>query len=188
MRYEDLDDPPMSPISFQSSPLPTQSSPVPTYTPVLPSSLDWNEDMLPVSVQLDPESHLEIRATLQAQEVSAHPLVMIDSGATSTFINRRLVESLGLTLTKKTHPRPLFTVDGSQIKGGSVKFEVLVQLSLGHHQEDIVLDVVDIGRHDIILGTPWLTRHNPAIDWTTHLVTFTSLFCSKSCFPMCFDV
>lgn len=188
MFYEDLDDS-MLPTSFQDDLLPTQSSPSPSssYTSV-PRPVDWNEDMLPVRAIIDPESHLEITSLLQAQEVSANPLVMIDSGATAEFINHRLVEQLGLTPQKKTYPRPLYTVDGSKIKGGSVKNEVTITLKLGDHSERVTLDVVDIGRHDIILGIPWLNRHSPTIDWQEHRVTFASKFCSGHCIPVKTDV
>lgn len=70
----DLEDPIMSPISFQESQIPTQLSPSSSLsTPVIPRN-DWNEDMLPVRVTLDPEAHLEIKSSLHAQEVSANPL------------------------------------------------------------------------------------------------------------------
>ena len=78
---DDLDDPPMSPISI---PLPT-----PPATPKL-RTLDtpvvarkWNEDMLPVRVVLNPESHLEFKSSLRSSQISASPIVMIDSGATA---------------------------------------------------------------------------------------------------------
>ena len=153
---EDLDDPPMSPISI---PLPTPPS-TPKLrtldTPVV--AREWNEDMLPVRVVLNPESHLEFKSSLRSSEISATPTVMIDSGATAEFINQRLVEALGLPLIKKTHPRPLYTVDGSKIKSGSVRHEVEIHLSIADHSETLRLDVVDIGRHDVILGIPWLHR------------------------------
>lgn len=186
MFYDEDLEVPMPSTSFQYDPLPTQSSPTPpssSYTPV-PSIVDWNEDMLPVCATINPESHLEISSLLQAQEVSANPLVMIDSGATAEFINQRLVDQLGLIPRKKIHPRPLYTVDGSKVKSGSVKNEVLVTLKLGDHLEDVILDVADIGRHDIILGLPWLGRHSPSIDWQKHRVTFASEYCSGHCIPV----
>ena len=128
---DDLDDPAMDPIS---SPV---ASPTPRIvdTPVLPS--EWDEDMLPVRVVLNPESHLEFKSSLRSSEISATPTVMIDSGATAEFINQRLVEALGLPLIKKTHPRPLYTVDGSKIKSGSVRHEVEIHLSIADHSETL---------------------------------------------------
>jgi hypothetical protein len=37
--------------------------------------------------------------------------------------------------------------------------------------KDITFDVTNTGNHDVILGLPWLQKHNPHIDWETLLVT-----------------
>lgn len=41
--------------------------------------------------------------------------------------------------------------------------------------------VTKLGKYDIMLGKPWLTDHNPNIDWTTNIVTFNSDHCRKHC-------
>ena len=33
----------------------------------------------------------------------------------------------------------------------------------------------------MVLGFPWLSRHNPCIDWSRGSLTFASPFCSSSC-------
>ena len=50
-----------------------------------------------------------------------------------------------------------------------------VQLRLGTHCETIDLTVMPIKHQnfDVVLGMPWLTRINPAIDWTQRLLTIT---------------
>ena len=40
-----------------------------------------------------------------------------------------------------------------------------VPMKLSKHHEDIDLDVFGMATHDIILGLPWLRKHNPKIDW-----------------------
>src|SRR5213080_2439659 len=40
----------------------------------------------------------------------------------------------------------------------------------------ITLDVINTD-HDIILGKPWLMRHNPRIDWRTNQVDMTNCKC-----------
>src|ERR1700677_4982069 len=63
-----------------------------------------------------------------------------------------------------------------------------VCLCIGSHEEKIVLDVMELGRHPLILGIPWLKVHNPTIDWTSHRVTFASPFCSHQCLDQPCDV
>jgi hypothetical protein len=40
-----------------------------------------------------------------------------------------------------------------------------VTLSIQKHQEKIAFDVFGLATHDIILGLPWLRKHNPRVDW-----------------------
>jgi transposase InsO family protein len=40
-----------------------------------------------------------------------------------------------------------------------------VPMKLSKHHEEIDLDVFGMATHDIILGLPWLRKHNPKIDW-----------------------
>lgn len=40
-----------------------------------------------------------------------------------------------------------------------------VPMTLSKHHEEINLDVFGMATHDIILGLPWLRKHNPKIDW-----------------------
>ena len=46
----------------------------------------------------------------------------------------------------------------------------------GHHEE-IVLDIVPMARHDVVLGTPWLEKHNPSIDWVQKVLRFERCRC-----------
>lgn len=42
---------------------------------------------------------------------------------------------------------------------------VLRSLKIQKHHEVITLDVLGTAAHDVILGLPWLRKHNPVIDW-----------------------
>ena len=32
-------------------------------------------------------------------------------------------------------------------------------------EDDLTLMIVDLGQPQVVLGMPWLTKHNPCIDW-----------------------
>ena len=51
-----------------------------------------------------------------------------------------------------------------------------LQLHLGSHIETIKFLVTSIPR-DVILGMPWLKRHNPSIDWNKGQLSFSSTYC-----------
>lgn len=54
---------------------------------------------------------------------------------------------------------------------------VLRSLKIQSHHEVITLDVLGTAAHDIILGIPWLRKHNPIIDWTNNRLSLKC--CSK---------
>ena len=102
---------------------------------------------------------------------------MIDSGASGTFISSWFVSHHGIaTRKKKNGGYELTAVDGSSLP--DVDSETMpLQLIFQQHHETVVLDVVPMARHDIVLGTPWLERHNPHIEWRKRVLTFERCLC-----------
>ena len=43
-----------------------------------------------------------------------------------------------------------------------------------------MLMIVDLGRPQVVLGMPWLTKHNPHIDWEKKTVTFGEHICKTT--------
>ena len=41
----------------------------------------------------------------------------------------------------------------------------LTMVTLRGHMEQIQFDVINMENHAMILGMPWLKRHNPRVDW-----------------------
>lgn len=50
-------------------------------------------------------------------------------------------------------------------------------LALQQHHEEITLDVTDMASHDVVLGIPWLRKHNPVINWRRGVLKFTECDC-----------
>ena len=51
----------------------------------------------------------------------------------------------------------------------------------GTHTEDINLQVIKLAHFQLVLGFPWLARHNPRIDWQAGTLTFDSPLCTSTC-------
>ncbi|KAL0937059.1 reverse transcriptase domain protein [Colletotrichum truncatum] len=101
--------------------------------------------------------------------------VLIDSGAQGNFIAPRIVQQREIPWNQKQNPYRLRNVEGKEVEygGGSIDQETAQLPLLYHgHQELISLDITEIGNHDVILGIPWLRRHNPQIDWVTGRIKF----------------
>jgi len=64
-------------------------------------------------------------------------------------------------------------VDGSLNKKGPIEHTVKVNIYYQEHRERMEIDVIRGQKWKVILGMPWLARHNPEIDWKTGEVKMT---------------
>ncbi|SOV04760.1 uncharacterized protein UDID_17177 [Ustilago sp. UG-2017a] len=99
--------------------------------------------------------------------------VMIDSGATTNFIDLRFVTLHSLPLTSKPLTETLLLADGKTqvIISKEVQLSCLVAELF---PSDITFQVTDLGLCPIILGLPWLKGANPSIDWKSSNITMRS--------------
>jgi len=107
--------------------------------------------------------------------------VLLDSGATGMFVDRRFAEKHGFRMDKLEKPLIVMNVDGSNNSGGRITHEVECNVYYKGHQERMKFDVCNLGRTDVILGMPWLSAHNPEIDWEKGEVKMTRFppWCGK---------
>lgn len=98
---------------------------------------------------------------------------MIDSGATTNFIDSRFATLHSLPLTSKPLTETLLLADGKTqvIISKEVQLSCLVAELF---PSDITFQVTDLGLCPIILGLPWLKGANPSIDWKSGNITMRS--------------
>ncbi|SCZ91572.1 BZ3500_MvSof-1268-A1-R1_Chr1-2g01497 [Microbotryum saponariae] len=143
----------------------TRSPPSPVYI-TLASTLDtqpFDHLVLPLDFCLEPP-------------VSGSAL--IDSGATSLFIDDSFVSRHGLVRRPHSTPIPLFVIDGRPIASGHVTHFVRLMITLGGHSQVIQADVTQLGTYPLVLGTPWLRLFNPSINWADNTLTFSCSQCT----------
>ena len=92
---------------------------------------------------------------------------LIDSGAGGTFINQNHARKIGYKLTELETPVKAYNVDGMENKKGMIKNYVDLQFSLNGKEFQEKFYVTGLGKQKIILGLPWLKKHNLEIDWQT---------------------
>ena len=98
-------------------------------------------------------------------------LALIDSGAMETYIHPREVIRLRLIPKKLARPIPVFNVDDTPNKKGSIRSTVRIPYSFGGEEHEVTAYIADIGSQDIILGYQWLNELNPEIDWDTGTIS-----------------
>lgn len=110
---------------------------------------------------------------------AAKAKVLIDSGATGMFVDETWARKQGWELEEATTRVPVYNVDGMTNKGGRIKHTVELLIRYEEHQERAVFMVMHLGGTDVILGHPWLKRHNPRIDWAKETIRLTR--CPPAC-------
>jgi hypothetical protein len=123
-------------------------------------------------------SHFEFHVKIQGMKTR----VMMDSGAMGNFINPEFVQENDIPTVAKRCPYQLTLLGGKDAGiDGWVRKETkpMEMLMPGGHMEVIVFDLIPLGRHYVVLGTPWIRKHNPDIDWVNNTVDFGR--CTQSC-------
>ena len=109
---------------------------------------------------------------------SIQTTAMVNSGAMGNFIHPRFVKEH--KLVTKTHT-PLIVHNVNSRLLSCVDQQVEVRMKVRNHTETLTFDVAPLGKHNIVLGLPWLQQHNPTIHWTSGKVTFASNYCEEHC-------
>ena len=113
--------------------------------------------------------HLKTTDTMEETSMEA----MVDTGATGDFIDQDFVNQAKLPTRKLSQLVPVYNVDGSPNKAGSIHEVVDVVMAYNGHSERILLVVTRLGKQSMILGFSWLNKHNPEIDFRARTVKMT---------------
>ena len=105
--------------------------------------------------------------------------VLLDSGATGLVMSSEFARKKGFKLKKLERLMQVRNVDGSFNRKGPIENTVEVNVYYKGHVERTEIDVIGGQKWGVILGMPWLERHNPEIDWKTGEVKMTR--CPEEC-------
>ncbi|KAI2649346.1 Transposon Tf2-9 polyprotein [Labeo rohita] len=106
---------------------------------------------------------------------------LIDSGAEGNFIDEDWALQHGVPLQELVDPLPVFALDGS-VLSKILRVTIPVSLTIsGNHQETITFLVFRSPLTPVVLGHPWLTQHNPQINWVKGTILSWDLSCHVKC-------
>ena len=105
--------------------------------------------------------------TIKDERRNVETLALIDSGAGGQFIHRAYVEQLRLPVKPLEKTITAWNIDGTPNRTGTINSCVDLTVEVDGKVMDIRLMVTGLGSQKIILGFPWLNKHNPDIDWKT---------------------
>ena len=125
------------------------------------------------------EEHILIPVRIQYGPRSVETFALLDSGATSSFISNDSLERNQIPCQNITQRETISAVDRHPLY--LTKDTQVMELTIGHHTEEIKLNALNIKSYPIILGIDWLKKPNPTINWNCHLVTFSLEYCTLNC-------
>jgi len=98
---------------------------------------------------------------------------LLDSGAMGLVMSSEFAKKQGFKLKKLERLMQVRNVNGSFNREGPIENTVEVNIYYKGHTERTEIDVIGGQKWSVILGMPWLARHNPEIDWRTGEVKMT---------------
>ncbi|KAH7422150.1 hypothetical protein KP509_13G093300 [Ceratopteris richardii] len=82
-------------------------------------------------------------------------IALVDSGASSCFIDEGLVKKHGIPIRRKNKPVVAEVVDGRPLASGNITMETTpLRVHLGDHESHICFNVISSLVHLVIIGTP----------------------------------
>ena len=96
-------------------------------------------------------------------------IMLIDSGSTHDLIASQFVEKHNLSINAGEELLQATLADGRTCDQPCPTTTTMT-LVVGHFSEQQSLTVFPLGRYDVILGKPWLSRNNPHINFRTNEV------------------
>ena len=92
---------------------------------------------------------------------------LINSGASINCLNWGFVKRNKLPYHRLPQPICTKNVDGSDNESGIIKFITTTFICIKGTIHRVLFHIINCGNENIILGTPWLEKVNPVINWTT---------------------
>ena len=140
-------------------------------------------DIASVIVANKSKRALRFPVKLQYRARTVTTTALIDCGATRNFIDPSLVRHL-LLPSRAIPPLQAFNIDGTVNKQGRITTTTTIHCQTTNFEDDLTLMIVDLGQSQVILGMPWLTKHNPHIDWEKKTVTLDAEHIRKTTLSM----
>ncbi|XP_028324820.1 uncharacterized protein LOC114476995 [Gouania willdenowi] len=128
-----------------------------------------------------PSRRIQLEGTVSNSKDSFSLLALVDSGADDNFIDNLFVSQCNIPSEPLPEPKNVYALDGKLLATVTHRtIPISLRLS-GNHHEIISLYIVSSPSSPLVLGLPWLKRHNPHIDWLKLSIVNWSLFCHNHC-------
>jgi hypothetical protein len=97
-------------------------------------------------------------------------LVMIDSGATNSYISKSFVDNHNVYTESTEQGVQAVLADGTSLS--VIEYVPAADITIQGYHDTMDLTVLPVDKYDVILGMNWLSEHTPHTDYKTHTLMF----------------
>ena len=115
---------------------------------------------------------------------SVDTLSLVDTGSTAAAFadDETIAKKYDFPVNQLVRPKPLRLADG--VPSSFITHYFAARMTIGRHSEPMLFYITKLSpRTPIILGMPWLRKHNPRLDFANLGLIFDSTYCSRHCLP-----
>ncbi len=146
----------------------------------------WRVLVGPSPCTNSPATRTQLPFRLSFQEGSHTGHALLDSGAEGNFLDSATALRWNISTIPLAKPITAWSLGGRPLTA-ITHVTPFVSLSLsGNHRELIELFIIDSPKVLLVLGHPWLLKHNPHIDWVNKSILAWSQSCHVSCLGAAF--
>lgn len=132
--------------------------------------------------------HLVAAFTFVTAKKSIQTYSLIDTGCSGyASIDETFARYHSFSFNILKTPRTLKVIEGRSISLGRVTYGCRLQLSIDSHHETATFFVTKLGSYPVVLGIPWLQRHDPELQFKDNTILFNSnhrkQICNSSVVP-----
>jgi len=116
------------------------------------------------NIAYNKKTFFKIPVTLLVYGKKVQTEALIDSRATTNFIDRVFMENNNLVTYKLANPYKVVNADGTSNKAEQITEYVQAYVEIGSHKTRQHLFVIPLGNKEIMIEYSYLYKHNPNID------------------------
>ena len=124
---------------------------------------------------------IAIKLNKDSPYISSHALVDCARGTSYAFMDEEFAQKHKFPLLKLKTPRALKVIDGRPIVSGMITHITKVFLDINSHREEAPMFIIQLSYYPVIIGLPWLRRHDVHIGFIQNTLYFDSDFCLEHC-------
>ncbi len=106
---------------------------------------------------------------------------LLDSGAEGNLLDISLAQLLHIPMVSLRHKISVSALNGQSLPEISLSTVPIALITSGNHSETITFLITNSPLAPVVLGHPWLTQHNPRVDWGRNTISEWSKACYASC-------